>query len=32
MRKDYINRFRQEKPIEGIFFTGFIREICFVVK
>ena len=26
-RKDYINHFRQEKPLEGIFFTDFIREV-----
>ena len=26
-RKDYINHFRQEKPLEGIFFTTFTREV-----
>lgn len=26
VRKDYINHFRQEKPLEGIYFTDFIRE------
>lgn len=26
-RKDYINHFRQSKPIEGIYFTDFIREV-----
>lgn len=25
-RKDYINHFRQSKPLEGIFFTEFVRE------
>lgn len=25
IRKDYINHFRQSKPLEGIFFTDFIR-------
>lgn len=27
VRKDYINHFRQAKPIEGIYFTGFMREV-----
>lgn len=27
MRKDYINHFRQEKPLEGIYFTDFIRDV-----
>lgn len=27
MRKDYINHFRQSNPLEGIFFTDFIREV-----
>ncbi|RHR72477.1 recombinase, partial [Bacteroides sp. AF16-49] len=27
VRKDYINHFRQEKPLEGIYFTDFIREV-----
>lgn len=27
MRKDYINHFRQERPLEGIFFVDFIREV-----
>ena len=27
MRKDYINHFRSEKPLEGIYFTEFIREV-----
>lgn len=27
MRKDYINHFREEKPLEGIYFTSFIREV-----
>ena len=27
MRKDYINHFRQEKPLEGILFTDFIRDV-----
>lgn len=27
VRKDYINHFRQEKPLEGICFTGFMREV-----
>ena len=26
-RKDYINHFRQSKPLEGIFFTDFTREV-----
>ena len=26
-KKDYINHFRQSKPLEGIFFTDFIREV-----
>nr|DAY10902.1 MAG TPA: Integrase [Caudoviricetes sp.] len=26
-RKDYINHFRQSKPIEGVYFTDFIREV-----
>lgn len=25
-RKDYINHFRQSKPLEGIYFTDFVRE------
>ena len=27
MRKDYINHFRSEKPLEGILFTDFIRDV-----
>lgn len=27
MRRDYINHFRQSKPIEGIYFTDFIRDV-----
>lgn len=27
VRKDYINHFRQSKPLEGIYFTSFIREV-----
>ena len=27
VRKDYINHFRQEKPLEGVFFTDFCREM-----
>ena len=27
MRKDYINHFRSEKPLEGILFTDFIRDM-----
>lgn len=26
-RKDYINHFRQDKPLEGVYFTGFAREV-----
>lgn len=26
-RKDYINHFRQSKPIEGVYFTAFAREV-----
>lgn len=26
-RKDYINHFRQAKPIEGVYFTIFVREV-----
>lgn len=26
-RKDYINHFRQSKPLEGIYFTSFIKEV-----
>ena len=27
MRKDYVNHFRSEKPLEGILFTDFIRDV-----
>lgn len=26
-RKDYINHFRQDKPLEGVYFIGFAREV-----